>query len=356
MELHDNLKSWEHKHLGLIAKLGIITIIGGLLGASMYKTTKEEREFIETATKEFTEICEKNHVKPTDECVADALNDLNTIRLDYKIHNFKEFKMRVGGTKYDMIDHEKRDLPIQLELNNAQTDFLAYNFSVYDDFELPVEIFASVGTTIYINRAAMEMMGCKDASLLVGKYNLKNDPVCIEICGKEGIERVFRGEAVSFPDFPAPIQDVLDRGVIDEKPWEAAMMDLLLFPVWSGGAFQYTICVFDVRNTYMGRAEIAKAKEHIESHWRETFDADTVAKAVHMSGRHLQRIFTQQTGMSLKEFYDRCKVNHIKDALADKSKTIKEAFAACGEDSRGWATQVFKKITGLAPTEYRAKL
>jgi YesN/AraC family two-component response regulator len=49
-------------------------------------------------------------------------------------------------------------------------------------------------------------------------------------------------------------------------------------------------------------------------------------------------------------------VERIKEKLADKSLSIKEAFAACGEDSQGWMAKVFKEITGINPSDWRQKV
>jgi len=56
------------------------------------------------------------------------------------------------------------------------------------------------------------------------------------------------------------------------------------------------------------------------------------------------------------DYHKRVKVNHIKEKLADKNMMIAEAFAACGEDSRGTYARVFKEVTGTSPKEYRASL
>jgi len=150
---------------------------------------------------------------------------------------------------------------------------------VFDLHPIPIEIFAPDGTVIFGNRALLELNNIADAGLLVGKYNMRNDPVCLGIFGQEVMDQIFRGEAVTIPDFPAPIRDVAQRGVIDEKPWEAATMDLFLLPVWDGGVFTCTICFFTVKNKYEGRADVVRAKAYIRGHWREKFDMEAVTAA-----------------------------------------------------------------------------
>jgi AraC-like DNA-binding protein len=167
------------------------------------------------------------------------------------------------------------------------------------------------------------------------------------------IDQVFRGEACTFPNFPAPIQDVLDRGVIDEKPWEAAIMDLLMVPYWYGGVFQYTVCFFDIKQIYKGKPEIAKAQEYIRLHWIEDLDPDKVAEAANMSRRNLQRLLKDGKHEKLSDFYKRIKIKRLKEKILDPKLNITEAFAACGIAGSGRWYDVFKKETGLTPIEYR---
>ena len=229
-------------------------------------------------------------------------------------------------------------------------------FQVYDLFPIPIEIFASDGLSVFANRAWMELNNVHDAGLIVGKYNVKYDPVCSGIFGQEVMDSVFRGESVTIPDFPAPIQDLIDRDVINEKPFETATMDIQCLPVWDGDKFLYTICLFLVKNMYKGKPEIAKAKKYIDEHWLDEFDAEAVARMVCVSASHLYLLFRNNTGMTMNDYYKQVKVEHIKEKLVDKNLTIAEAFSFCGADSRGGFIKTFKELTGMTPTEYRNSL
>jgi AraC-like DNA-binding protein len=109
---------------------------------------------------------------------------------------------------------------------------------------------------------------------------------------------LFKGEAVIYKDFPAPIQDLVDRGVIEEKPYEKATMDLYNYPVWKDDKLHLIVCVFVVRNLYMGRPDVVRAKEYMDTHWLEEYDAKAVAKSVGMSTSQLFGLFKQHTGIS----------------------------------------------------------
>ena len=230
------------------------------------------------------------------------------------------------------------------------------NLYVYDSLPTPMLISSTDGACIFINQAWADMVNVKDKSLVVGKYRILEDPITCGILGQEVIDKLFRGEAVFFPDFPAPIDDVLQRGVIDKKPWDAATMDWTFTPIWEGDTFLYMILSASIKNIYYGKPEIVKAKKYIDEHWLDEFDADVVAKAVNVSPRYLRLLFQNSTDGTMFDYYKSVKVEHIKEKLADKNMTVAEAFSFCGVDSRGRFGKIFKQITGMTPTEYKGSL
>ena len=226
-------------------------------------------------------------------------------------------------------------------------------FQFMDMFPFHIEIFTPDGTAIFVNRAALEFNNITDANLIIGKYNVLKDPVLnFQMNLHDPIHRAFEGEIVSGTYSP-PVQDLVDRGIITEKPFESASMDFYFYPVWNINELDYVVSVCVVRNFYQGRSDVARAKEYIDTHWQGEYDAQAVAKSVNMSVTQLYKLFKQHTGMTPGDYHKNAKVEHIKEKLADKNLSVKEAFAACGEDSRGWILRVFKDITGMTPTEWR---
>ena len=230
-------------------------------------------------------------------------------------------------------------------------------FRILDQFPVPIEIFAPCGTIIFMNQAGFEMNNIKNPDLLIGKYNVLEDPVCNDELGmREDIRRAFGGEAVLIKDFNAPIQDLVNRKVIEEKPFEKALMDLFMYPINEGSKLTFLVCVFLVKSIYQGSPDAVKAKEYIDSHWKEKFDLGSIAKSANISVRQLYKLFKQHTGMTPLEYYRKCKVSHIREMLADKNITVREAFEACGENSRGTYARIFRKITGMSPGACRKSI
>ena len=156
-------------------------------------------------------------------------------------------------------------------------------FRTLDMFPMPVEVFAPDGTLEFTNRAFLEINNIPDAGLIVGKYNVLNDPVCNDQMGlRDGIQRAFRGEALVVHDVDAPTQDLVDRGVIAEKPFEKSFADWHLYPVMNGKKLAFVVYVCVVKKLYHGRPDLARARAYIESHWKKKYDPRATAESVNM--------------------------------------------------------------------------
>jgi AraC-like DNA-binding protein len=230
-------------------------------------------------------------------------------------------------------------------------------FQIIEKLPVPIEIFAPDGTAVFLNQACLKLIDIHDMSQVAGQYNLLTDPVCNDQMGmRNDIQKAFLGEAGIWRNWRPPIQDIVDRGLTEEKPFDTAFMDVYLYPVMKAGLLAYVVCVFVVKETYQGSTELIKAKEYIDKHWQGGFDYESAAKAANVSVSKLYKLFKEQDGMTPGEYHKKRKIDRIKRKLADKNLSIAEAFSACGEDSRGRAAKIFKQITGLSPREYRAGL
>ena len=226
-------------------------------------------------------------------------------------------------------------------------------FQFMDMFPFHIEIFTPDGTAIFCNRATLEFNNITDANLIIGKYNVLKDPVLNDQMGlRDPIHRAFEGETVNGTYSP-PVQDLVERGIIDDKPFESATLDFYFYPVFKADELSFVVSVCIVKNLYQGRPDVARAKEYMDTHWQGEYDAEKVAKAVGMSVTQLYKLFKEHTGMPPGEYHRNVKIERIKEKLADKNLSVKQAFAACGGDSQGWLAKNFKKLTGMTPSQFR---
>lgn len=83
-----------------------------------------------------------------------------------------------------------------------------------------------------------------------------------------------------------------------------------------------------------------------------TFD---VAKEFSLSQKHLSRAFTKHTGETLVNYRNRCRIEKVKQLLAEP-RTIKQIAPKAGFTTLLQMQKAFKKVTGMTPTEYRKSL
>jgi len=251
---------------------------------------------------------------------------------------------------------KKAALNLPDSLSKAFRSFLVnpeLMFQFFDMFPFPVEIFTPDGLSVYLNRAWMELFGITDASLVVGKFNVRNDPESEKLTGREFIDRMLEGDSFRLSDISAPVDDHVERGVAEEKVYDAAFIDVHSIPVWDGDNFKYAICMLLIRQTYKGKAEIAKAVNYIHEHLTEEFDLDKTAKAATLSRRHFQRMFKEVMDVAPFDYYKNKKIEKLQEKLLDPDLSVTEAFAACGADYNTTWLNAFKEATKLTPTEYR---
>jgi AraC family transcriptional regulator of adaptative response/methylated-DNA-[protein]-cysteine methyltransferase len=80
---------------------------------------------------------------------------------------------------------------------------------------------------------------------------------------------------------------------------------------------------------------------------------DEVAAKVHLSPFHFQRLFTEWAGVSPKKFLQFLTVEHAKNILKEKEATIFDAAFETGLSGTGRLHDLFIRIEGMTPGEYR---
>ena len=182
--------------------------------------------------------------------------------------------------------HAEIEKSLQMLIENKE---LVFQFM--DLLPVHIEIFTPDGTAIFLNQAFRKFNNIPDAHLITGSYNVLKDPILNDEMGfRDLIHRAFNGEKVQVVYSP-PIYDLVDRGVIDEKPYEAAIMDLYFYPIFDKKKLLYVVSASIVKNVYQGRADLARMKEYIDTHWQGEYDKEKVAQEAGMSVAQLYRLF-----------------------------------------------------------------
>ncbi|WP_322923239.1 response regulator [Paenibacillus campi] len=99
---------------------------------------------------------------------------------------------------------------------------------------------------------------------------------------------------------------------------------------------------------------IDKAKLYIRQHYGDDqLSLYEVSKQLAVSSSHLSKIFSQETGQTMTDYLTLLRIGKAKELLKmTRHKTFEIAFQVGYKDPH-YFSNLFKKITGLTPTEYR---
>lgn len=101
--------------------------------------------------------------------------------------------------------------------------------------------------------------------------------------------------------------------------------------------------------------EIKKAQEFIETNYQDKITVDGLADMLAIGRRSFERRFKKATNNTVVEYMQRVKVEAAKRSFESSRKNISEVMFDVGYTDTKAFRDVFKKITGLTPIEYRNK-
>ncbi len=98
---------------------------------------------------------------------------------------------------------------------------------------------------------------------------------------------------------------------------------------------------------------IALAIDYIKTNFKQQPNLDEVAKKVHLSPFHFQRLFSEWAGTSPKKFLQYTSVEYAKTLLKENQMTLLETAFETGLSGTGRLHDLFINIEGMTPAEYK---
>lgn len=99
--------------------------------------------------------------------------------------------------------------------------------------------------------------------------------------------------------------------------------------------------------------EIVKVQEYIEANYQEKITVEELSDKFGIGRRTLERRFKKATNNTIIEYIQRVKIEASKKELEVGRKTINEVMYDVGYTDNKAFRDVFKKIAGLSPVDYR---
>lgn len=98
-----------------------------------------------------------------------------------------------------------------------------------------------------------------------------------------------------------------------------------------------------------------RIRQYIESHYSEDISLQDIAGTLHYSDAYFCKIFKQNFDKNFLVYLAEFRVEKAKKLLDDLLLNVKEVGTLVGYPDSNYFTKVFKRHTGLTPTEYRGR-
>ena len=100
------------------------------------------------------------------------------------------------------------------------------------------------------------------------------------------------------------------------------------------------------------RIVIKNAVQYINEHFNEDLSIQQIAEAVHLSPNYFSHVFKKEREESFTDYLNKFRVNKAKVLLSEHIYKVYEVAEMVGYSEYKYFSSVFKKITGVSPTDY----
>lgn len=100
-------------------------------------------------------------------------------------------------------------------------------------------------------------------------------------------------------------------------------------------------------------SSISRAVQFINDHYEEELSLDMVSQAVYVTPSYLSGLFKQKLGLSFVDYVNQVRVDKAKKLLITTRLRNYEISQQIGYANEKYFSQIFKKTTGLTPSQFR---
>lgn len=94
----------------------------------------------------------------------------------------------------------------------------------------------------------------------------------------------------------------------------------------------------------------------IETSYSEKINIQELANRLHLNRSYMSELFSQDTGMSIKNYLTEKRMKMATIMLQDPRRSVKSIAASCGFDDSLYFSRAFRKYYGISPQQYRKQL
>jgi AraC family transcriptional regulator len=103
----------------------------------------------------------------------------------------------------------------------------------------------------------------------------------------------------------------------------------------------------------LGSGRLRRIKEFVDAKMDDDLTLCAMAQSVELSTAHFSRMFRKSTGETPHQFLLRHRVERAKEMLRSADARVMDVAVACGFKTQQHFAQIFRRVSGASPTEYR---
>jgi two-component system response regulator YesN len=98
---------------------------------------------------------------------------------------------------------------------------------------------------------------------------------------------------------------------------------------------------------------VDRLKRFIGENYMRRLSRDDIASSVFLSPDYVSKIFKNETGQYIKDYVTEIRIEKAKQLLREGKMNISEVATSVGFDNFSYFSTIFKKVTGVSPSEYK---
>ena len=262
-----------------------------------------------------------------------------------------QYRIGIGGIKKLRSCHESYEEAIKALYSTkgsvAHVDDLPISISYEESYPADIEneIFEKLSDG---DTDACILASSRFFDWMSGKYS--DDVMSIKLKALEFVLRaegdMYRsgGHLYEFESRKDYLADVINLGSLEEcRAWFLEKMR------------------FAVTNMTTGTSDhthhlVKQALEYIEENVGKDISLNEISERLNISSYYFSKLFKEETNEGFVEYLTKRRVELAKEMMKDPSKSIKEIGSECGYSDPNYFSRIFKKSTGMTPTEYKERV
>ena len=98
---------------------------------------------------------------------------------------------------------------------------------------------------------------------------------------------------------------------------------------------------------------ITEAKHYIQQHYQEALRLEDVSSAVGFNATYFSTPFKKETGQNFMDYLAELRISKAKELLCGEELSVQDVAEQVGYRDLKYFSRLFKKLTGVSPSDYK---